>query len=193
MGFVTKKEQALHGPDNQHPYYVKWPKRYYPSGKLIPTPAQLKALENGRKHREGRLEKTAGYVQRVAAKEATKAILAHVNTRQSQSAIDALKDQAVPIIKEIMAIALAPSPMESRFNRKLQMHEVVVHHSAAKMKALALCVERVIPVLKVVEVNEGESRKAHELDDHEIIALMQKMAGMAGNSIEVKSQEELDG
>lgn len=202
MAYISKREAANWGPDRPHPYHINNPTKYHPNGLLIITDKQIANL-NGRKSWKkgdsgnpggrGARKKLPKNVVKIAREAVARELVTQMGQRTALSAIEALKEQAVPIIKEIMNIALAPSELRVRKNPRTQEMEYYQRHTGEKIKALSLCVERIIPVLKVVEVDKGDVRKAHEMSDAEIIGLMAKMANMAGNRIEVKEQEELDG
>jgi hypothetical protein len=184
----------VYGPDNPHPKHVNRPERWTVEGKYIPTEAQLANLV---KFKKGEVANPHGRPskRKLITREIQKRLDHAADLETASNAIKALKANSVPIIQEIMAIAMEESVKTTTWDKKKKENIVKFEHSQAKMKALALCVERIIPVLKVVEVDEKDGRKPHELTDTEIITMMQKMANLAGSQIELNADKEdhLDG
>ena len=171
--------------------------RYTPEGKYIQTEKQkannayLKPFQPGQSgNPKG---KPTG--KEMVTREIQHRLKKAEDLQTATTALYALRRNSLPIITEIMAIALEPSRKVVSKSRKTGETTVRYEHSQAKLKALGMCVERIIPVLKVVEMQDGDTRAPHELTDQEIIQLMQKMANMAGNEIELTPDtgDRLDG
>lgn len=152
--------------------------------KELPPAMKAKQFKKGQSGNPSGRPAGTGKRQKALAKAAEEARI--LKTATGARAL--LNLHAPQITKEIIDIALTP-PIEE-ITEKDGKKIVRMVYGQNKVKCLLACFDRIIPVLKVAQLEESpDGKRPADMTDGEIVLLMERMVNMAQNA----NPEALDG